>query len=186
MNPWIVRIIIFVISAITAKTVGGFLLRNVGPRKRMVSKNLVDRLVIGFFGSASAGKSSGLKVLYGVNPGKIHPIPGSTEQVNVFPISDNPAGQSSLMGISLADTPGLDDNDLEKGQTAKDFIDNVDIFIYVINANGGVSEKVAGHLRILWRTERPMLILMNKIDTIKVRDRAKFVKHQRKVLGVDL
>lgn len=184
MIPWITRIILFVIAAFAAKTVGGYLLRNVGPSKRRVSKNLVDRLVIGFYGSASAGKSSGLKALYGVSTGKIHPIPGSTEQVSVFPLPDSATGQNFELSISLADTPGLDDNDIERGQTAKDFIDNIDIFIYVINANGGVGEKVEGHLRILRQTQRPMLIIMNKIDTIKPRDRAKFVNHQRRVSGV--
>lgn len=183
MIPWIARIIVFVVAALAAKTVGGFLLRNVGASKRMVSKNLVDRLVIGFYGSASAGKSSSLHALYGIDPGKVHPIPGTTEQVNVYSLPDNAAGHMNDLGISLADTPGLDDKDLEKGQKAKGFIDNTDIFIYVINANGGIGEKVDGHLRILQQTKRPMLIVLNKIDTIKPKDRNRFINNQRKISG---
>lgn len=185
MIPWIARIIFFVATVLAAKTVGGFLLRNVGPSKRLVSKNLVDRLVIGFYGSASAGKSSSLHALYGIDPGKVHPIPGTTEQVNVYPLPDNAADQMNDLGISLADTPGLDDKDLEIGQRAKGFIDNTDIFIYIINANGGIGEKVDDHLRILQQTKRPMLIVLNKIDTIKSKDRNGFIDNQRKISGTE-
>lgn len=149
MIPWIARIIVIVVAALAAKTVRDFLLRNIGPTKRTISKEFVGRLVIGFYGSANAGKSSGLKALYGINPGRVHSIPGSTEQVNVFPLPNRTFGQNHGSGVSLADTPGLDDKNLEKGQKAKVFIHNTDIFIYVINANGGIGEKVEGHLRIL-------------------------------------
>jgi GTP-binding protein EngB required for normal cell division len=147
----------------------------VGPMAtRRVSGEYEEKLVIAFYGAVSSGKTSAIKVLFSVDPGPIHPIPGTTKHVSVISL---PAG------LSVADTPGLQDINAEFVTRASQFIDNADIFVYLINANGGITEGVRKDIELLKSTRRPLLILLNKIDTIPPAQREEFVAHQREVAG---
>lgn len=159
-----------------ALLVGG-LISAIVETPRKVSKEYKDKLVLAFYGAASVGKSSAIKALFGVRPGKIHPIPGTTKKVEVW---------SLPMGLSIADTPGLQDTNEELVQKAKEFIDNVDIFIYIINSNGGVTEKVRADLELLKAVGRPLLVVLNKIDTIDPNKLEEFIEHQFRVCGVTI
>jgi len=144
-----------------------------GPRQ--VDRVFADRLVISFFGAVSAGKSSGIKATFGVNPGNIHPIPGTTKRVRVWALPE---------GLSVADTPGMQDPDEQRVRLAKSFIDNTDIFVHVINSNPGITQKVKADMAVLRATCRPVLVVLNKIDTISEGVRAGFVLHQQKIADV--
>ena len=113
--------------------------------------------------------------MFGINPGSIHPIPGTTKEVGIWTLPD---------GLSIADTPGLQDINDVNVTKAKKFIDNTDVFIYVINSNGGITEKVRGDLELLKAIGRPLLVVLNKIDTIEKNKCKEFVEHQFRVAGV--
>lgn len=125
------------------------------PRK--INKSYQDKLVVAFLGAVSSGKSSGIKALWGFDSGTIHPIPGTTKDVVVW---------STNEGYLVADTPGLQDSNEELVKKTKNFIDNVDIFVYLINSNGGINQKVKDDLEMLTKVNRPLLVVLNKIDTI--------------------
>lgn len=136
---------------------------------RKVNKFYQDKLVVGFLGAVSSGKSSGIKALWGFDSGTIHPIPGTTRDVVVW---------STNEGYVVADTPGLQDSNEELIKKTKNFIDNVDIFVYIINSNGGINQKVKDDIELLTKVNRPLLVILNKIDTIPDRNETGFVKKQ--------
>jgi GTP-binding protein EngB required for normal cell division len=86
-----------------------------------VKSQLHRKLVVTFLGTASAGKTSGIKALFNVDFGNIHPIPGSTTEVKVAPITEN---------TYIVDAPGFGDIRKEISQKAKDVCEDTDIFIY--------------------------------------------------------
>lgn len=150
-------------------------IKAIANKPRHIASEYRNKIIISFYGSANAGKSSGVKALFGINPGIIHPIPGTTKEVGVWTLPD---------GLSIADTPGLQDiNDVNVAK-AKMFIDNTDVFIYVINSNGGITEKVRADLELLKAIGRPLLVVLNKIDTIEKNKCKEFVEHQFRVAGV--
>ena len=144
-------------------------------KPRRVSGEHKDKIIVSFYGPASAGKSSGVKILFGINPDSCHPIPGTTKDVYVW---------SLPKGLSVADTPGLQDTNEVLVGRAKEFIDNTDIFIYVVNSNGGITYKVKADLELLRAVGRPLLVVLNKIDTIRKSERDEFVKHQFRIADI--
>ena len=159
----------------------GYLIGNLldsGPANssRCVSRKYLDKLVVAFYGAASSGKSSGVKTLFGLDVKQIHPIPGTTDKVYVWRLPS---------GISVADTPGLQDIDEDFVLKAKSFIDDVDIFVYLVNSNGGINEKVQADLNLLKAVSRPLLVVLNKIDTIHPGHRQEFFEHQLVSAGVE-
>lgn len=160
--------------------VGGWLLKkllkSLDSEPRHVDEQYRHGLVLAFFGPASSGKSTAVKCLFGVNPGRIHPIPGTTRDVQVW---------RAPGALLVADTPGTQDTSDERVQKTRRFMDNVDIFVYVVNANGGIGSRVAGELEVFRAVGRPLLVVLNKIDTIPDgHKRNEFINHQRSVAGV--
>jgi GTP-binding protein Era len=139
-------------------------------------KQLDKNLTIAFLGTAASGKTSGIKALFGINMGDIGPIPGSTRNVKVVEISKN---------IYLADAPGFGDIRKEVSQKAKDICDAVDIFIYVINCEGGFKVQEKEDYQKILSFKRKVLVLFNKVDLLRPNDKEMFLEDQRKKMGVD-
>lgn len=165
----------WIIIIIGALLLAGGLISTIADTPRRVSRKFKNRIVISFYGPASAGKSSGIKALYNINPESIHPIPGTTKEVDVWELPN---------GLSVADTPGLQDTNEKLVAKAKRFIDDTDVFIYIINSNGGITEKVQADLELLKAIGRPLLVVLNKIDTIEKSKVDEFIAHQFRVAGV--
>ncbi len=156
--------LLFPLVALGLGALWDILLSSAG-KPRRVAKDYQDKLILALYGSAASGKTTAVKVLYGVEVGAIHPIPGTTKSVHV---------QTLPKGLSVADTPGLQDTNEEFVARAKEFVDNVDIFIYLINSNGGITDKVRVDLEFIKAVGRPLLVLLNKIDTIPTSQRKEF------------
>ena len=137
---------------------------------REVDPDLADQLVVSFFGIASTGKSSAVKTLYGVKR-PASPIPGTTQHVKRI-------RGCVRVGVTVVDTPGLADIDEAVAQRALAFIDDTDIFVYLVNANGGVNSEVIKSLTHLRSAGRPLLAVINKIDTIDLSEREEFLADQ--------
>lgn len=173
---WMIPIIIWTLVGGAIGAGIGFLVDAIVNKPRQITSKYRNKIIIAFYGPANAGKSSGVKALFGINPGSIHPIPGTTKEVSVWTLPD---------GLSIADTPGLQDINDDLVAKAKRFIDDTDIFIYIINSNGGITEKVQADLELIKAVGRPLLVVLNKIDTIEKSKRKEFVEHQFKVAVVN-
>lgn len=86
----VIGIILAIAAGVAGVAVGGYLLSDnkskIIKTPRCVNKKYVDKLMLGFYGAASSGKSSAIKALFGIEPGFISPIPGTTKNVYTWPI----------------------------------------------------------------------------------------------------
>jgi uncharacterized protein (DUF697 family)/GTP-binding protein EngB required for normal cell division len=143
-----------------------------------VDRSLETTLVIAFLGSASSGKDSAIKALFGIDFGDIDPIPGSTERVRVAPV--DPKGS-----VLVVNAPGFGDLRASVEAQARSVIDHMDIGIYVVNADGGATIDEKRDLHALRATGRPVLVCINKIDLIRPHQRESFVRATLVQLGVE-
>ena len=142
-----------------------------------VKKTLEEKLVIGFFGTASSGKDSALKAIFGIESDEISPVPGSTTDVKVFPVPNS--------HILLLNAPGFGDAKSELSGKAREVINDVDIFIYIVNAQGGAKEQEVKDYNELKQTGKDVLVVLNKIDLIKPEQLDDLVEHTKTTLCVE-
>ncbi len=142
-----------------------------------VEDQLNKNLVIAFLGTAASGKTSAIKALFEVDLGNIHPIPGSTRKVIVFAISDN---------VFIVDAPGFGDIHQEIAQKAKDICEGVDVFVYLLNAEGGYKQQEKEDYQRLVALNRDVLVVVNKIDLLRAHQKEEFLEDQRNKMGVPI
>ena len=141
-----------------------------------VNEQLDKDLVIAFLGTASSGKTTGIKTLFDVDFGDISPIPGSTMEVKVEKINEN---------VYLVDAPGFGDIQEKISQKAKELCEKVDIFIYVLNAEGGYKIQEKEDYQNILKYNREVLLVLNKIDLLRPHQKEGFIEDQRKKMGVE-
>lgn len=91
---------------------------------------------------------------------KISPIAGWTKEIELLPVYKD---------TFLADTPGLDDIEAAVSAKTIDFIGSTDIFAHVINAAEGITQTVKNCSAELFKTGRPVVTIINKIDSLSGR-----------------
>jgi GTP-binding protein Era len=143
-----------------------------------VAEALRQRLAVAFVGSASSGKDSAIRALFGIDFGQIDPIPGSTKEVRVAPI--DPEGN-----VVLVNAPGFGDVRKEVDRKAREILDQIDIAVYVVNSDGGASIDERRDLAAIRAMGRPTLVCLNKIDLIRPHQREMFVEATLRQLGCD-
>jgi small GTP-binding protein len=118
-----------------------------------------DSLIITLIGKVNAGKTSLFFKLLNINEcrSKISPIAGWTKEIELLPVYKD---------TFLADTPGLDDIETAVSDKTIDFIGSTDIFAHVINAAEGVTGTVKNCSAELFKTGRPVVTIINKIDAL--------------------
>ncbi len=139
---------------------------------------LSQRLTVAFLGSASAGKDSAIRALFGIDFGDISPIPGSTDRLRVAPLDAE--GR-----ILLVNAPGFGDIRDDVDAVGRRALDSLDIVVYVLNAEGGATIDEKRDLERIRARGKPVLVCLNKIDLIRPRDRETFVAATLDQLGVD-
>ena len=135
------------------------------------------RLTIGVIGSPSSGKDAALRSLFGVDTGNINPIAGSTREVTILRLPRSTA-------LYLVNTPGLGDVLEAVSEEARQILDHIDLYIYVVNAQGGVQAREKADWEKVVATGRPCLAVVNKVDTLRERDRERYMDDARQKLGV--
>jgi GTP-binding protein Era len=147
-----------------------------------VDAALRGQLTLAFLGSASAGKDSAIRAVFGIDFGEISPIPGSTSALKVIPLDE--AGQ-----VLLVNAPGFGDVRADVDQVARKILDDMDVIVYVVNAEGGATIDERRDLDAIRSgyggKPRPVLVCLNKIDLIRVKEREAFVVATLAQLGVD-
>ncbi|MES2640589.1 MAG: DUF697 domain-containing protein [Myxococcota bacterium] len=139
---------------------------------------LSQHLTVAFLGSASSGKDSAIRTLFGIDFGDISPIPGSTVRMRVAPL--DPDGQ-----VLLVNAPGFGDIRPEVDDLGRRALDTLDIVVYVVNAEGGATIDEKRDLDLVRTRGRPVLVCINKIDLIRPKERDSFVAATLLQLGVD-
>jgi uncharacterized protein (DUF697 family)/GTP-binding protein EngB required for normal cell division len=142
-----------------------------------LAKALSQHLVVAFLGSASAGKDSAIRALFGIDFGDVSPIPGSTDRVKAAALDDH--GQ-----VVIVNAPGFGDIRKDVDQRARELLDAVDITVYVVNCEGGATIDERNDLAAIRALGRPVLVCLNKIDLIRPNQREEFVDATLAQLGV--
>lgn len=143
-----------------------------------LSKALSERVTVAFLGSASAGKDSGIRALFGIDFGEISPIPGSTDHIRVAPLDAE--GR-----VLIVNAPGFGDIRAAVDAAAREALDQLDVVVYVLNAEGGATIDEKHDLDAIRARGKPVLVCLNKIDLIRPHQRAEFVTATLAQLGVD-
>jgi uncharacterized protein (DUF697 family)/GTP-binding protein EngB required for normal cell division len=138
---------------------------------------LQQTLSVAFLGSASSGKDSAIKALFGLDYGQIDPIPGSTDQVRV-------AAVDSERRLLVINAPGFGDLRDEVEARARRVLDQLDLAVYVVNCDGGATIDERRDLDQIRALGRPTLVCLNKIDLIRPAHREDFVRQTLLQLGV--
>lgn len=138
---------------------------------------LAQHLNVAFLGSASAGKDSAMRALFGLDFGDVSPIPGSTDRIKVAPLDAE--GQ-----VLLVNAPGFGDIRAEVDAAARKALDSLDIVVYVVNCEGGATIDERRDLDAIRALDRPVLVALNKIDLIRPAQRDAFIAATLDQLGV--
>lgn len=134
------------------------------------------RLTIGVVGSPSSGKDAALKAVFGIDTGNVDPVAGSTTEVQINRLH-------GAAPVFVVNTPGLGDVVASVTEEARQILDLIDVYIYVVSAQGGVQQRERDdHARCL-ASGRPVLVTLNKIDTLKPADVARLQAHTAEKLG---
>jgi GTP-binding protein Era len=143
-----------------------------------VATALEQTLALAFLGSASSGKDSAIRALFGVDFGQVDPIPGSTDRVRV-------AAVDAAQRLLVVNAPGFGDIRAEVDAHARRVLDQLDLAIYVLNADGGATIDERRDLDAIKALGRPVLVCINKIDLIRPAERDTFVRSTLVQLGVE-
>ncbi len=136
-----------------------------------LEKGTSDCLVLSFVGEVSSGKSTAIKKLFNVNPGDISAVPGSTKQIKHKFLKKN---------VLLLDTPGLGDINTSISGITKRVLNLTDLFIITLSAQGGLKETDKNTISQVSNFNKPLLILITKLDTISNRnERRELVRHTK-------
>lgn len=140
--------------------------------------NLGQQLVVAFLGSASSGKDSAIRALFGIDFGQIDPIPGSTDRVRVAPMD-------AARNVLVVNAPGFGDLRGSVEDAARGVLDHLDLAVYVVNCDGGATIDERRDLDAIRNLGRPVLVCLNKIDLIRPHQREEFVQTTLVQLGVE-
>lgn len=136
----------------------------------------LHRITIGFVGSPSSGKDAAIQAIFGIDQGNIDPVAGSTRSVEISHIAGTTA-------TYVVNTPGLGDIVQEVTEHARQVLDHIDLFVYIVNAQGGVQARERADYTACVRSGRPVLAVVNKIDTLRPEDRRRYLDDARAKLG---
>lgn len=137
---------------------------------------VLHRVTIGVVGSPSTGKDAAIRALFGIDSGNVSPIAGSTREVTIHQLPTSTA-------LFLVNTPGLGDVVEQVTEQARQVLDHIDVYLYVVNAEGGVQKRELEDYRRCLATGKPVLAVVNKIDVLRPNDRDRYLADAREKLG---
>lgn len=137
---------------------------------------VLRRITIGLVGSPSTGKDAGIRALFGIDSGNISPIAGSTREVAIQRVP----GATALYVVN---TPGLGDVVQSVTDEAKQVLQHIDVFIYVVNAEGGVQARELADYQACVAQGKPTLVVVNKIDVLRPKDKDRYLADALQKIG---
>ena len=97
------------------------------------------RVTVALVGPPSSGKDAAIGALFGVDTGNINPVAGSTKEVSIQRLEGSTA-------LFVVNTPGMGDVVESVTEEARQVLDHIDVFVYVLNAQGGVQARELAEL----------------------------------------
>jgi len=137
---------------------------------------LLHRVTIGVVGSPSTGKDAAIRALFGIETGNISPIAGSTREVSIQRVP----GATALF---LVNTPGMGDVVERVTEEARQVLDHIDVYLYLVNSEGGVQARELADYQRCVATGKPVLAIVNKVDVLRPRDKERYLADARAKLG---
>jgi GTP-binding protein EngB required for normal cell division len=134
------------------------------------------RVTVGVVGSPSSGKDAAIKAIFGIDSGNVNPVAGSTKTVEI-------ARLDGATALYVVNTPGMGDIIEQVTEEARQVLDLIDVFVYIVNAQGGVQARELEDYRRCLARQRPVLAVVNKIDTLRESDRERYLADARQKLG---
>lgn len=134
------------------------------------------RVTVGVVGSPSCGKDAAIAAIFGIESGNISPIAGSTRTVEISQLPDATA-------LYVVNTPGMGDVVEQVTEAAREVLELIDVFVYVLNSQGGVQARELADYQRCVASGRPVLVVVNKIDTLREEDRERYLADARQKLG---
>lgn len=142
-------------------------------------KTVRTKLVISLIGDANAGKSATINALTGRKLSSVSPISGWTKEITLHQYAED---------VFIADTPGLHDTQTaEVAANAKKFVqDDADIILFFVNAASGRTPAEAEAFKAILRLGKPIIVVLNKVDTIALEDVPGVIRDLRVRFGYHL
>ena len=137
---------------------------------------VLHRVTLGVVGSPSTGKDAAIRALFGIDSGNISPVAGSTKEVTIQRLP----GATALYVVN---TPGMGDVVERVTEEARQVLDHIDLYLYIVNAEGGVQARELADFQACRRSGKPVLAVVNKVDVLRPRDRDAYLADARKKLG---
>jgi predicted GTPase len=137
---------------------------------------VVHRITVGLVGSPSSGKDAANKAIFGIDRGNVNPIAGSTREVEITRLP-------TATALFVVNTPGLGDVVERVTEEARQVLDHIDVFVYLVNAQGGVQARERADYAMCKASDRPVLVVLNKVDTLREADRSRLLDDTRAKLG---
>jgi GTP-binding protein EngB required for normal cell division len=134
------------------------------------------RVTVGVVGSPSTGKDAAIRALFGIETGNISPIAGSTREVSIQRLP-------TATALYVVNTPGMGDVVERVTEEARQVIDHIDVYLYLVNAEGGVQRRELDDYQRCVATGKPVLAIVNKVDVLRPRDRDAYLVDARAKLG---
>lgn len=145
---------------------------------RKVELDTSRKLVVAIIGNVGSGKSALTNAMFGEDVASVHPIAGWSKEVKLLPLP-------RCKQVVIADTPGLQDVSEVISETAVEFQEKCDIFIYALNAAVGATHSDERAYAGLVATGHPVACVLNKADIVNAtpEQRRIFVETTRKQVG---
>ena len=134
------------------------------------------RVTVGLVGSPSSGKDAAIRAIFGIDSGNINPVAGSTKAVEITRLPNATA-------LYVVNTPGLGDVVEEVTEEARQVLDHIDLYLYVINAQGGVQARELADYQSCLASGRPVLAVVNKVDTLRASDQQRYLEDAQSKLN---
>jgi GTP-binding protein Era len=139
----------------------------------MLGKLERGELHIAVFGRVSVGKSALANALLGEDAFTVGVLHGTTREA-----TQRSWRQVAGSGVHLIDTPGIDELDGEaREKLAFDVAGVSDLVVFVVD--GDMTQRERDALRLLARTERPLLVALNKADRYGDDERERLLERLR-------
>lgn len=131
---------------------------------------LQGRKTVAVVGPPSSGKDSALRALFGVDTGNIDPVAGATREAGVHKLSER---------LFILNTPGHGDVDEGLSEETQMYLDHADLYLVVLNAEGGLQAPDRALLDTVQARKRPTLVALNKVDLLREGELPRMLEHVR-------
>lgn len=131
---------------------------------------------IGIVGDGSTGKDATVRAVFENNEARPDPVAGSTGTIKFYPLAGSAA--------KVANFPGFNDWRQEVDRKTDAAVGNCRAFLVVVDASRGASNVDIQIVDKIRKLGQPMLVVLNKWDVVRERDRSKVEQNAREKLGL--